>query len=119
MNYLKNVLGINEVLVPEAGTSELSCVFLLSKKPSESESDLLNKMIAAMKLEKQSYQIHIKAVPAVTSRWLICFGKNPAELTNAKKIELAELSQVLEAPNLKKQIWSELQCIMKDLDQGT
>ncbi len=114
--YLKNVLGIKTVLTQPAESLKLHIYVQDLESYSESEKELFNKMITALKLSKSDYVIQsFKATPAKsidqTSVYLL---DQPQADQNDETYSPRVL---LKQPEFKKTAWEALQRAMLKFSQ--
>ncbi len=133
VRYLKQVLGVQNILRSEVAPSAVQLLVLVSA-PSREESELLKRMIQAMKLEMSqvsiSEEVALRSIPAV------CFGLESWTRLQARYSGLVDFTEALGTwqsaldgvvlathsltevglqPQLKKVVWQHLQEVMKRL----
>lgn len=111
LHYLKNVLGIKSVLTQSAESPKLYIYVQNLETYSESEKELFNKMMTAMKLSKNDYVI--QAFDSTLSRNIeqVCIYllDQPQENNNDETYSPRVL---LKQPEFKKAAWEALQRVM-------
>jgi hypothetical protein len=125
--YFSEVLGVNAILLkPQEATSVIKFIFIDEKGiRTESGKDLLDKMIFAMKLQKNEYQIleiHLNEVSQIlteleSTERVICFSKPLAEFiqNNFPRVNLSSTygpEALLKNPELKREVWELLKSLI-------
>ncbi|MGE0631608.1 MAG: hypothetical protein AB7O96_04325 [Pseudobdellovibrionaceae bacterium] len=133
--YLQNVLGINQIQLKGSPTESsgvltfLSLGFLVSEE--ESQLEIFKKMIAAMKLDPSLYEIRPPFFDGRFYSLNVVFGKENFFSLGFEEAESGQWMQrengkflwtyspaELEAePSLKKRAWSDLQVVMREMNQ--
>jgi hypothetical protein len=140
LKYLQETLGVRSVLWPEASTALTPAsalapqnktalvVFVDSHPWSRQESELFEKMRAAMKLSREqtkllfttAEEIPQKSVELLAATCVIFFAPELAAQTGPLDDEVMRMTtfgprELLANPQLKKQTWDDLQKVMKKL----
>ena len=113
-DYLKNVLGVKQVMLPETLSSEASpkLMFVLPHSPSPAESEMLSKMILAMKLKSEDVQILLVNEFLPTNSLVVAFTDGEKLNSHTNIHYTHSLSRLMNNPGLKKETWALLQQIM-------
>jgi hypothetical protein len=118
LNYLKSVLGVSKIIVPEGSeirrrVAQHKVIFISDRDLEKNETELLNKMAAAMRLGKKDFCIILSQDVHELSGYPIYLGKRDQPKSGISVIELKEL---LNDPSKKSEVWKKLKSVMKDLD---
>lgn len=117
LNYLQSSLGLDHVIFPEKKTRlHIQCV---SKKPLTSEeSEMFEKIIAALKLPVSSLVVSIVARPISYEAPLVILFTDDSDYrgewledASARVLRTFSLSSMAVNPSFKKQCWTHLQTI--------
>lgn len=118
IKYFSEVLGVNKVHVESNSTSSVELLILVEnyQQISAAESELLTKMIEALKLEEKPTQIvDLNAVNLPSSNYQMYLVNNPKQMQH--KISSSSLvtysPQILNVKTqLKKDAWTEMQKVI-------
>lgn len=126
LDYVENVLGVKAVLVPEAAPAAVSSAqpevpLLIAVEAltayNAAEKELLQKMLAALKLEQVETKVVDRAeADGLAAGFRVDFLDQPEALrAEASENELTTWSprRLLRQADFKKQAWSDLQKVIR------
>lgn len=118
LDFVKNVLGVKSIIT-SAEERVMPAVFLVENLSTytEVEKELLNKMIAAINLEKNNYQVQEfnKNVPPGNCEICILLLD---EVTSDLKIHSNQVAtfsarKLIQNPDLKRKAWDDLKKVLQ------
>lgn len=122
---IKQVVGINQTnLAGSEASSNLPEVFLLIavqdyKTYSPSDLELLNKMVAAMKLaDGQCFITDLSEINNYHFKYLIRFVDVESEGKNQTSISTFSPKKLNQNPELKKKAWNDMQWLLQKMNQN-
>ena len=126
LDYLKNVLGIESFIFRSAAPQPAPLLLIVHDQDLGLESaELLGKMIEAMKLPQDSYQV-LAEIDLINQNQAplcilnFCSNKSPQILEQFPQTIVFSTDSpavIIKNPQIKKKVWQDLQLVMKFLKE--
>ncbi len=118
--YVQDVLGIKNVFLPATEPTAVTTELLILVENLESytpaESELLHKMIEALKLDTSKYQIINSHDDNLKANYQLLLADQVPQTTDSPNCTTTySPRRLLAEPNLKKVAWTSMQSVLKKI----
>ena len=117
-DYVTGVLGIKTVMLDQAEFKNETVPLLLAVQDlstySAAESELLEKMIAALKMDPKSLRlVELAQAAAIQRGFTVEFCDQTSGVATSTLQQVYSPRTLIQKPNLKKQAWDDLQKVIR------